>query len=462
MTLDTENVIGDFGADSALPGRGHCGDRREPEENNTEGAGNGLDSLLESMLAPWLETGDGLTEGDRSRVSAILERAVSENTRLNYGYQWRRFARWARERGMDTLPAAPALVAAYLAERAELQEHRPATLRTAAAAIAFVHRSAELDDPCDTEDVKGILSGATRRMGSAQRQAEGLTAQAMEAIVDTICLPRRGRGGNRENVESARQRGETDVAMISLMRDAMLRVSEAAALKWEDITGEEDGTGRLLIRRSKTDAQGEGAVAFVSSQTMTRLASIRGGASEGESVFGLGRSRISGRIKRAAQAAGLGDGFSGHSPRVGMAQDLARAGTELPRLMTAGRWRSPRMPAHYTRNETIARGAVAQYYGSRDDLPGNAMQAAERGNGRSSGREDTVPIDKFSLRPIIMAGACRLKGGHVCDPDEAKGLITAFVYPLDFRATKPPAPYGFPHALWTPDTQHRLYCMTSV
>ena len=48
-----------------------------------------------------------------------------------------------------------------------------------------------------------------------------------------------------------------------------------------------------------------------------------------------------------------------------MARDLARTGTELSRLMTAGRWRSPRMPALYTRNETVARGAVAQFYGSR-------------------------------------------------------------------------------------------------
>ena len=31
--------------------------------------------------------------------------------------------------------------------------------------------------------------------------------------------------------------------IISLMRDAMLRVSEAAALSWSDITSEADGTG---------------------------------------------------------------------------------------------------------------------------------------------------------------------------------------------------------------------------
>ena len=80
------------------------------------------------------------------------------------------------------------------------------------------------------------------------------------------------------------------------------------------------------------------------------------------SVFGLRPNQISRRIKQAAQMAGLGDGFSGHSPRVGMARDLARVGIELPSLMNAGRWRSPAMPAHYTRNETAGKGAVAQFH----------------------------------------------------------------------------------------------------
>ena len=89
-----------------------------------------------------------------------------------------------------------------------------------------------------------------------------------------------------------------------------------------------------------------------------------GSKADTDSVFGLRPNQLSRRIKQAAEAAGLGDGFSGHSPRVGMARDLARAGIELPRLMNAGRWRSPTMPAHYTRNETAGKGAVAQFHGS--------------------------------------------------------------------------------------------------
>ena len=76
-------------------------------------------------------------------------------------------------------------------------------------------------------------------------------------------------------------------------------------------------------------------------------------------------------IKATTRMAGLGEGFTCHSPRVGMprvgmAQDLSAAGVELPELMTAGRWDSPTMPARYTEAQATSRGAVARYY--RGDL----------------------------------------------------------------------------------------------
>ena len=169
------------------------------------------------------------------------------------------------------------------------------------------------------------------------------------------------------------------MALISLMRDALLRVSEATALTWADVLAQPDGTGRLMIRRSKTDQEGRGAVVFLSGPTMAALAVIRNGAGPGASLFGLHRNQMAKRIKQAARAAGLGEGFSGHSPRVGMARDLARAGVELPSLMTAGRWRSPEMPALYTRNETAGRGAVAQFYGDRRPPAGTRGHAGRQG-----------------------------------------------------------------------------------
>ncbi len=306
---------------------------------------------------------DDLTEADKDNLNAVLGHEIAENTMKNYRVQWRSFIEWAAGKGVRALPAGPAQVAAYLAERIQEHGHKPATLRAAASAIAFVHRAAGHDDPCAGPEVKRTLRSATRKAGRRQKQARALTAEEMTAIQSTACKPRRGRGGRFESRETATCRGNLDIALISLMRDAMLRVSEAAVLKWRDIAAEADGTGRLLIRRSKTDAEGVGSVAFLSVPTMSALGSMCGSKVGADSVFGLRPNQISRRIKQAAEAAGLGDGFSGHSPRVGMARDLARAGIELPSLMNAGRWRSPTMPAHYTRNETAGKGAVAQFHG---------------------------------------------------------------------------------------------------
>ena len=320
-----------------------------------------LSSAAVSPGPPWHI--HGLSEGDAARTGAIGEHKVAVGTRKNYVSQWKKFTLWAERRGVRALPAASEHVAAYLAERSERDGHKPPTLRVAAAAIKFFHQEAELDSPCTSKDVRELLSGVTRMKGSRQKQARGITEIEFNAIRETACLPRRSRGGSVESRTTARSRGEMDIALISLMRDALLRVSEAAALTWSDIMLMDDGTGRVLIRRSKTDQDGKGDVAFVSVPTMKSLARIRGDTCEEDSVFGLARNQLARRIKRAALEAGLGEGFSGHSPRVGMARDLARAGIELPRLMTAGRWRSPRMPALYTRNESVSKGAVAEFYG---------------------------------------------------------------------------------------------------
>ena len=336
---------------------------KEPEFQNDN---------YEQSLAHRAETAkqdpNGLTEDDLANVKALLGKRISDNTRANYKTQWRRFVNWAQDSGLQPYPASPEVVAKYLADRMKNEGHKPATLKAAAAAIGFIHRAAELPEPCASSLVKGVLSGAARVKGNEQKQAEALTAEALATIHSVIYEPRLSNRGRSENREVARRRGSVDMALMSLMRDGLLRVSEAETLLWRDLESVPDGTGRLHIRHSKSDQEGEGAVLFVSAPTMVFMDVIRNEASPEDSIFGLGRQQMSNRIKRAAAEAGLGNGFSGHSPRVGMARDLARAGIELNALMNAGRWKSPTMPARYTRNERAARGAVAMLYGHRPNL----------------------------------------------------------------------------------------------
>ena len=53
------------------------------------------------------------------------------------------------------------------------------------------------------------------------------------------------------------------VASQQVMRDGLLRVSEASALTWGNIELHEDGSGRLHVTRSKTDQTAEDAVLYL-------------------------------------------------------------------------------------------------------------------------------------------------------------------------------------------------------
>ena len=308
-----------------------------------------------------------LSVDDQDRVRRALAESLAASTRRAYLGHWQAFEKWARQNSYNSIPATPEAVAAHLAIVAETAS--TSTLRVRRAAIGAAHRSADLSDPTKSEIVKRALGGLVRRVGSNQRQARPLTENGLAAIRAMACRRRVAVGAVRRRVESAaaaHRRGLVDIALCSVMRDALLRREEAAALTWDDIAWQEDGSGRLAVRRSKTDQEATGALLYLGTRAMLDLAAIRPpNGTQGSRVFALSGGQISRRIAAAARDAGLGEGFSGHSPRIGMAQDLSATGATLPELMQAGRWMSSSMPALYTRSQAAGRGAVAKYHAAR-------------------------------------------------------------------------------------------------
>ena len=142
------------------------------------------------------------------------------------------------------------------------------------------------------------------------------------------------------------RRGRVDIAIASLLSDAGLRRSAAAAVTWADIARAADGSGRVTVRRSKTDQAGQGAILYVTAATMAALDAIRQGAPDAAPVFGLSAGQIGRRI---AAAAGLGGGYSGHSGRGGLAVRTTAKGAPTHAVMLAGRWQGAGMVARYTR-----------------------------------------------------------------------------------------------------------------
>ena len=157
------------------------------------------------------------------------------------------------------MPADPAVVAAYLAERTE-QSAAASTVRTARAAIGAAHRDTGQVDPVPHDGVRRVLQGLARQAaGRGRGQAQGLTADDCAAILATAAIPRRtGRGVESET--AAAERGAVDKAIVGLLFQGGLRRSEAAALRWADVQEATDGHGVLVyVRRSKTDQDGTAA-----------------------------------------------------------------------------------------------------------------------------------------------------------------------------------------------------------
>ena len=313
-----------------------------------------------------LERTAGLADRHIAAIAEAVERSRRPATRRAYAGAWTRFREWAAGEGLEALPAEPLTVAAYLTHRAAAGLSM-STLAMDRKAISHRHRMAGFPTPTATEGVRQTYAGLRNRLAEEgrgePRQARGLTAEALAAIRRTAHLPRSGPTGRTESPGCARRRGDEDIAIASVMRDALLRRSEAAALRWESVKFVADGSARLTVGRSKTSVAP--VVLYVGPEAAAALRKIRpAGAGGRERVFGLRSGRaISNRVAAMAVAAGLGEGFSGHSPRVGMAQDLTAAGAGLAAIMVAGRWKSERMPAYYSRAEEAGRGAVARFYG---------------------------------------------------------------------------------------------------
>ena len=269
------------------------------------------------------------------------------------------FQVWAAAQGHPTLPAATELVADYV-DALAASGRKVAGIRQSVWAIGTMHRLLALPDPTREDVVRFALKRMARQLGTRPRQAAPLGEDDVRLLLRTA------------GTTLLEQR---DLALLLVMRDLLARRSEVVALDLADLHFEVDGSATALIRRSKTDQAGEGATRWLAPRTVASLrcwlyaAGLRDGAvfravnKAGRPGGRLGAAEVPRLLKQLAASAGLDPAtVSGHSPRVGMAQDLVASGADLASVMQAGRWKSPTMPARYAERLTARRGAVARFY----------------------------------------------------------------------------------------------------
>ncbi|MCY3875136.1 MAG: tyrosine-type recombinase/integrase [Rhodobacteraceae bacterium] len=260
-------------------------------------------------------------------------------------------------------PVTDTTLAEYLRHRHDTDGVSYATLEVIRAAVRFNAKLADVQSP-DGSETALVLRRARRTAAARGRgQVAGVRWEQVDAAAAAAVASNRGSSAA----------GIRDAALLAVMSDAMLRVGEASALDWQDIVREADGSGRLIVRRSKMGQKGEDATLYLGPATMRRLDAWQkvsdartGPLFQRLDRAGNPRGSLSERsvrtiIARRVADAGVEGRVSGHSLRVGSAQSLVRAGASMAELKQAGRWQSDRNPAHYTRDERARSGAVARF-----------------------------------------------------------------------------------------------------
>jgi site-specific recombinase XerD len=300
-----------------------------------------------------------LTLPDIERRRRAKARALAPLTRDGYSRDLRQFERWCESQGKQARPASPETVSDYLEALAPCR--KIATLRRHVAAIGAWHQQEGHPDPCREELVRDTLRGIARERGTDQRQAAPLGSQELERIV--------------ARVDGTRLKDLRDIALMRVGRDLLARASELVSLTVEAVSFTDEGA-LVRLRRHKTSTEAvpclvgmEAAAALVS---YLRAAGITDGPlfralTKGGRVKASGITRRDvGRVLRELGERGkLGCRLSGHSLRVGMAQDLVAAEIGENLIMQAGGWGSSRMVARYASKLKAAAGAIARFYARR-------------------------------------------------------------------------------------------------
>ena len=177
---------------------------------------------------------------------------------------------WCDANGVAPLHATPSEIVTFLTELAGRIAITTVGKYCITIAMTYDAAASDVINPARHIMVRNVMKGLHREKGQPPAQMTGLTDEDFARIQVTARRPKAW-----ETEHQAHERGTLDLALIGVMRDGLLRAGEAAALRWVDLQEDDDGSGTLYIARSKIDQEGQGAMTYVSRQTMRYLRELR-------------------------------------------------------------------------------------------------------------------------------------------------------------------------------------------
>ena len=278
-----------------------------------------------------------------------LEGAYAPNTLKSYYADAKAFVDWCSDKNIEPFPLTSARTRMYIETMAP--DYSYASIRRRLSCLRRIYKLLGHEDYTHTEEVYLTIRRLKRSKCLDQQQAVGinhaLLLKMIDAQPDTLA-------GIRNKV------------LLSLGYDFLARRSELVALRTADLEFTIDGALKGMIRKSKTDQYGRGRLVYGSERSAKLLrAWFRKKPKEIKAVFcAISHGRCLDRpicdrnvneiikksvvkVKQCERPSDLE--VSGHSLRVGAAQDLLIKGYDLAAIMRAGGWSNAETVSRYLR-----------------------------------------------------------------------------------------------------------------
>ena len=317
--------------------------RLELVDNNNQSAGK------ESQLSEFNRETKLLQE-----TIAKIDGAYAPSTIRAYRADFSDFIDFCHNRDANALPAQPCLVVQYICKLTD-SGRSSASIRRELCGLSAIHKLNRFNDPTKDPDVTLEMRRMHRKLGRSSNQAGSINTDTLDKLLkatdDSI-------------------RGIRDRALLLVAYDTLCRRSELVSLQVKDVKiniKSSIETSSILLRKSKTDQDSTGKWLHLSSRTHLALVEWMKVLPKGQEYLmvgierggrisrsSLGSGQVNRIYKRIAKNAGFDElvieRISGHSMRVGAAQDLLNSGASMPIIMQRGRWSKSDTVMRYVEN----------------------------------------------------------------------------------------------------------------
>jgi site-specific recombinase XerD len=268
-------------------------------------------------------------------ILAHINDAYAPNTIRAYRADFSEWISFFTKKGACPLPADPFVVSEFLLDLAEAGNNRASTIRRKCASISAIHRYGYFEDPTKHPEVKIAIRKINRKLGTRLKQAKPINRHMLNKMLG-VC---------GDDLRGTRNR-----MILLLAYTTLRRRSELTSLRVEDLTLCGGGESLILLRQSKTDQTREGVLLALDIKTTKGVKAWieLAGMGDGYLLRGITGNRLNlamdpGQISRVFKSLAVkadldSKQISGHSTRIGAAQDLLDGGASIGQIMAKVGW----------------------------------------------------------------------------------------------------------------------------